>query len=106
MRSSLGHMLPGHRPDGSRIVVEIALNADLMLEANGAERADTLLHEMAHVADYLESGHRGHGASWRDWARRVGCRPTTLYDRPVATRSRRLDTVRRVPPLPPALLKA
>lgn len=103
MKSALGHMRPGEGPDGCRYVVEIALNVDLMLAANGAERVDTLLHEMAHVADYLESGGRGHGRSWRAWARRVGCRPTTLYDRPVRYRSRRSDRVTRIPPLPPAL---
>ena len=104
MKSALGHMRPGERADGSRYVVEIAMNIDLMLVGNGAERVDTLLHEMAHVADYLESGSRGHGSSWRAWARRVGCRPTTLYDRPVVYRSRRQGRVTRVPPLPPVLL--
>lgn len=103
MRSSLGYMLPGDDPDRGRVVVEIALNVDLMLKGNGAERIDTLLHEMAHAADYLLTGHRGHGRSWRDWARRVGCRPGRLYDRPVRSRRRRAAAVTRVPPLPPAL---
>lgn len=103
MRSALGHMLPGEHPGGERRVIEIALNVDLMLPGNGAERADTLLHEMAHVADYLESGGRGHGRSWKEWARHVGCRPTTLYDRPVRFRRRRSDSVLRVPPLPQSL---
>jgi len=103
MKSALGHMLPGERPDGTRYAIEIALNVDLMLAGNGAERVDTLLHEMAHVADYLGSGGRGHGSSWREWARRVGCRPTTLYDRPVVFRPRRRDRVTRVPPLPAPL---
>ena len=103
MRSALGHMMPAPEDDGERRVLEIALNVDLMLPGNGAERADTLLHEMAHVADYLESGHRGHGRSWQEWAHRVGCRPTTLYDRPVRFRRRRKDVVLRVPPLPSAL---
>lgn len=100
MKSALGHMLPGEDVDGRRVAAEIALNVDLMLEDNGAERVDTLLHEMAHVADYLDSGHRGHGESWREWAKRVGCRPVTLYERPVAYRARRRDPVTRVPPLP------
>mgnify|MGYP001343543695 CR=1 FL=1 len=103
MRSSLGYMLPGEDPDRGRVVVEIALNVDLMLEGNGAERIDTLLHEMAHAADYLLTGHRDHGRSWRDCARRVGCRPGRLYDRPVRSRRRRATAVTRVPPLPPAL---
>ena len=106
MRSTLGHMLPDEDAGGARRVAEIALNVDLMLEGNGAERIDTLLHEMAHAADYLESGARGHGPTWRSWARRVGCRPTTLYDRPVRARRRKKDPVLRVPPLPPALLGA
>jgi hypothetical protein len=103
MRSSLGHMMPGRHRNGHRYVVEIALNVDLLLSGNGAERVDTLLHEMAHAADYLTSGERGHGPSWRAWARYVGCRPTTLYDRPVRRRRRRTSAVTRVPPLPPAL---
>jgi len=102
MSSSLGYMLPGEK-DGRRAVVEIALNVDLMLEGNGAERIDTLLHEMAHAAAYLLTGHRGHGRSWRDWARRAGCRPGRLYDRPVRARRRRRAAVTRVPPLPPPL---
>lgn len=105
MQSSLGHMLPAEDVAGQRWVEEIALNVDLMLERNGAERVDTLLHEMAHVADYLETGHRGHGASWQAWAKRVGCRPTRLYDRPVARRRRRTAAVTRVPPLPDALAR-
>lgn len=105
MKSALGHMRPGGASgDDGRHVVEIALNVDLLLAGNGAERADTLLHEMAHAADYLESGHRGHGPSWRIWARRVGCRPKTLYDRPVRYRGRRRDPVTRVPPLPAPLI--
>jgi hypothetical protein len=103
MRSALGHMLPAPDEGSERRVAEIALNVDLMLEGNGAERVDTLLHEMAHVADYLLSGHRGHGKSWRDWARRVGCRPERLHDRPVRRRRRRSVAVTRVPPLPLAL---
>ena len=102
MKSALGHMLPGGGED-ARYVVEIALNVDLMLEPNGAERIDTLLHEMAHAADYLEHGNRDHGRTWREWATRVGCTPQTLYDRPVHRRARRGDAVDRVPPLPRAL---
>ncbi|MEX2466221.1 MAG: SprT family zinc-dependent metalloprotease [Gemmatimonadota bacterium] len=103
MRSSLGHMMPGRHRNGHRYVVEIALNVDLLLAGNGAERVDTLLHEMAHAADYLRSGEHGHGASWRAWAKSVGCRPTTLYDRPVRRRRSRRTVVTRVPPLPRAL---
>jgi len=103
MRSALGHMLPSDDEDEGRRVVEIALNVDLMLQGNGAERIDTLLHEMAHVADYLRTGNRGHGPSWQRWARRAGCHPTTLYERPVRFRRNRRAPVTRVPPLPPAL---
>jgi hypothetical protein len=103
MKSTLGHMLPGEDGVGKRVVVEIALNVDLMLDGNDSERVDTLLHEMAHAADYLLTGRRGHGASWREWARKVGCQPGRLYDRPVRTRRRRTAPVTRVPPPPPPL---
>jgi hypothetical protein len=104
MSSCLGHMLPGGSPDGRRHIIEIALSVDLMLAGNGAERVDTLLHEMAHAADFLESGQRGHGRSWRAWARRAGCRPARLHERPLRRRRRRSDAVTRVPPLPATLL--
>lgn len=103
MRTSLGHMLPGVRPDGRRYVAEIALNVDLMLAGNGPERVDTLLHEMAHAADWLFNGNRGHGPTWKAWARKARCRPDREYRRPVKRRRRRSDAVTRVPPLPPAL---
>jgi hypothetical protein len=103
MVSSLGHMLPADGVQGPRRVAEIALNVDLMLPGNGAERLDTLLHEMAHAADFLESGNRGHGESWREWARRVGARPNRIYERPVVRRRRRRTRVTRVPPLPTPL---
>ncbi len=103
MSSSLGHMIPGWSRARGRYVVEIALNIDLMLEGNGPERIDTLLHEMAHVADYLFEGNRGHGSSWKAWARRAGCRAESRYERSVVRRRRRRQSVTRVPPLPPAL---
>jgi len=103
MKSTLGHMLPGEERDGRRHVVEIALNADLLLEGNDRARLDTLLHEMAHAADYLLTGRRGHGASWRAWARTVGCEPSRIVDRPVRARRRRTAATTHVPPLAPPL---
>lgn len=103
MITSLGHMLPGVHDNGRRTVLEIALSEDLMLPGNGAERVDTLLHEMAHAADYLFDGNRDHGSSWREWARLAGCRAQRLYERPVRRRRNRRRRVTRVPPLPPAL---
>ena len=103
MRSALGHMLPGRSGDDERRIVEIALNVDLMLAGNGPERVDTLLHEMAHAADYLLNGHSDHGPSWREQAQQAGCSPETLYHKPVRRRIRRDESVTRVPPLPHAL---
>lgn len=103
MSSSLGHMIPAYDRVRGRYVVEIALNIDLMLEGNGPERIDTLLHEMAHAADYLFEGNRGHGSTWKMWARRAGCRAESRYERSVVRRRRRRQSVTRVPPLPPAL---
>jgi len=103
MTSALGHMRPGRSSDGRRYVVEIALSLDLMLPGNGPERVETLLHEMAHAADYLDSGHRGHGPSWKAWARRIGCRPLRLNPGEVQRRPQRSDALTRLPPLPAAL---
>lgn len=103
MTTTLGHMRPGRMPDGRPYVVEIALSLDLLLAGNGPERVETLLHEMAHAADYLDSGHCGHGPSWKEWARRVGCRPLRLSPRQVRRRPHRSDALTRVPPLPVAL---
>ena len=47
MSASLGHVIPAVDRRRGRYVEELALNVDLMLEGNGAERMDTLLHEMA-----------------------------------------------------------
>jgi hypothetical protein len=75
MRRRLGHMRPGTSPGGERVVVEIALNHHLLRAANHHLLLDTLLHEMAHAADWLVDGRAGHGPSWRGWARRAGCQP-------------------------------
>jgi len=99
MRISLGQMVPGLR-DGRPVVVEIALNVDLMLPGNGHARLDTLLHEMAHAADYLFDGQTGHGETWRKWARRAGCVAQACTTSPIRRRRRRDHTVTRVPPLP------
>ena len=97
--SRLGQMVPGTY-DGRRIVLEIALNVDLMLRGNGRERLDTLVHEMAHAADWLFDGGEGHGPSWRKWAQRVGCQTVTCTTSPIVQRVDRTKRVRRVPPLP------
>jgi hypothetical protein len=61
---------------------------------------DTLLHEMAHAADFLETGAVGHGPGWRRWARRVGCDPRAVCLGSVRARRVRSGQVRRVPALP------
>jgi hypothetical protein len=99
MTTRLGQMVPGV-VDGRRAVLEIALNVDLLLEGNGRERLDTLLHEMAHAADYLYHGETGHGESWRRWARRAGCDDRALCHARIRRRRRRADPVTRVPTLP------
>ncbi|HEU5210078.1 MAG TPA: SprT family zinc-dependent metalloprotease [Longimicrobiales bacterium] len=63
------------RRGGNRVVVEIALNVDLLLRGNERHLEETLLHEMAHAEAWLAHGHRGHGPVWRAIARRVGCEP-------------------------------
>jgi len=98
MRSRLGHMVPGEI-DGRRRVLEIALNVDLMLSGNGRIRLDTLVHEMAHAADWVFDGEVGHGPTWRWWAERAGCDATACETGRIRHR-RRGQRVTRVPPLP------
>jgi hypothetical protein len=45
-------MVPGDCAD-KRVVLEIALNVDLMMQGNGRERVDTIVHEMAHAAYWI-----------------------------------------------------
>jgi hypothetical protein len=101
MTTRIGQMVPGAH-DGVRSVVEIALNVDLMLEGNGRERIDTLVHEMAHAAAWLF--HRGldHGPTWRRWAHYAGCKVTACADQPIRRRARGVSQVTRVPRLPEA----
>lgn len=79
----LGQLVPA-TVDGKRTIREIALAADLMLPANDAVRIDTLLHEMAHAANYLVDGEVGHGPRWRMWARKAGCRDRATCIAPFA----------------------
>jgi hypothetical protein len=85
MKTRFGQMVPGYR-NGQRYVVELALNVDLMLEGNGRERIDTLLHEMAHAAEWLLDGKVGHGPGWKFWARYVGCSEKACADAPIRRR--------------------
>ena len=97
--SRLGQMVASSNGD-QRIVAEVALHADLMLAANDAARLDTLLHEMAHAANYLFEGAVGHGPRWRDWARSVGCDERATCTAPIRRRRRRAAPSTRVPALP------
>ena len=101
MKSRLGQMVPGVR-NGQRAVIEIALNVDLMLSGNGRMRLDTMVHEMAHAADYLFNGNVGHGQSWKDWAEYSGCDAAACTHGRIRRRRRGLKTVDRVPSLPKA----
>jgi hypothetical protein len=97
--SRLGQMVAGS-VGARRVVVEIALHVDLMLPANDPGRLDTLLHEMAHVANYIFDGEVGHGRRWREWARSAGCRERATCTAPIEPRDRRHALPTRVPPLP------
>ena len=94
-------MVPGVDDAGGRYVVEIALNADLMLPGNDEVRNETLIHEMAHVADLLEHGRVGHGPTWRAIAIRVGCAPTACHTGSIRRRRPGTPPSPRVPPWTP-----
>lgn len=98
MKSRLGHMKPG-MIEGRRRVLEIALNVDLMMSGNDRVRIDTIVHEMAHAADWLFDGEVGHGPTWQWWAERAGCESRACTTGPMRKRPRG-TRVTRVPALP------
>lgn len=98
MRTRLGQMMPGRDPEGGFRVVEIALNADLMLAGNDGIRTETLVHEMAHAADLLEHGNVGHGPTWRRIALRAGCDPRATRYGSIRRRPAGTPPSIRVPP--------
>jgi hypothetical protein len=97
--SRLGQMVSG-LIGGKRVVLEIALNVDLMLQENGREHVDTFVHEMAHAADWIFDGGEGHGHTWHRWAQRARCQMVTCTSSPIVQWVDRTIRVRRVPPLP------
>jgi hypothetical protein len=99
MTTRVGQLVPGVR-NGVRFIVELALNVDLMLEGNGRERIDTLVHEMAHGAEWLFDGEIGHGPGWRHWARYAGCSEKACADEPIRRRVPGHPHATRVPRLP------
>ena len=98
MSRRLGHVSYS-RGRGERVVLEIALNVDLMLQGNEQALVDTLLHEMAHAEAWLLHAHRGHGGVWRGIAERVGCEARACSDMRIRRRRRNTDLT-RVPAIP------
>lgn len=78
MARRFGHVEYRRVKGAGREIAELALNLDLLIEGNERHLLDTLLHEMAHVEAWVVHGHRGHGAVWRQIARRVGCEVRAL----------------------------
>lgn len=97
MRTRYGQVRLHRRADGRRVVVDIALHADLMLPGNDRDRHDTLLHEMAHAEAWLLHGHAGHGEQWKRIARRVGCSDAACAPRELKRRPDGRPPTDRVP---------
>lgn len=97
MRSRLGQVKLWRDRWGRRSVIELALNADLMLPENDANRRDTLLHEMAHIEAWLAYGDGGHGDAWKEIARRAGCIDLACAGRGPRRRGRGQAPTERVP---------
>jgi hypothetical protein len=97
MTSRLGQVKLWRDRWGRRSVIELALNADLMLPENDANRMDTLLHEMAHIEAWLVYGDGGHGDDWKRIARRVGCIDLACAGRGPRRRGRGRPPTDRVP---------
>lgn len=103
MARRFGHV-EYRRRAGARQISELALNVDLLIHGNEKHLLDTLLHEMAHVEAWVLHGHRGHGATWKRIARRVGCEVRALSW--VRIRRRREGDVADVPDLDALLARA
>lgn len=99
MSRRFGHVYYGTGRRGVRLIEEIALNVDLMMEGNEAHLLDTLLHEMAHAEAWLLHGHREHGDAWRIVAERVGCEPKACSMVRIRRRRDASTPVTRVPRL-------
>lgn len=97
MKSRLGQVKLYRDRWGRRSVIELALNADLMLPENDANRVDTLLHEMAHIDAWLNHGDGGHGEAWKECARNVGCIDLACAGRGPRRRARGQRPTDRVP---------
>ena len=97
MTSRLGQVKLWRDRWGRRSVIELALNADLMLPENDDNRLDTLLHEMAHIDAWLHYGDGGHGDAWKECARRVGCIDLACAGRGPRRRGRGQTPTDRVP---------
>ena len=97
MTSRLGQVKLWRDRWGRRSVIELALNADLMLPENDENRTDTLLHEMAHIEAWLLHGDGGHGEAWKECARRVGCIDLACAGRGPRRRGRGEPPTDRVP---------
>jgi hypothetical protein len=100
MSRRFGHVYYATARNGSRMIEEIALNVDLMMEGNEAHLLDTLLHEMSHAEAWLLRGHREHGEEWREIARRVGCEAKACSMVRIRRRRGKRTPVTRVPRLP------
>lgn len=99
MSRRFGHVYYGVGPNRVRLIEEIALNVDLMIEGNERHLLDTLLHEMAHGEAWLLHGHREHGPVWRAVALRVGCEPRACSMVRIRRRRGARTPVTRVPRL-------
>ena len=99
MSRRFGHVSYAQTIRGERKVAELALNIDLLLPGNERALLDTLLHEMAHIEAWLVQGHREHGLTWREIARRVGCEPKACTRMRMRRRKGGVGTVTHVPAL-------
>jgi hypothetical protein len=99
MTRRFGHVSYAQTVRGERKVAELALNIDLLLPGNERALLDTLLHEMAHIEAWLLQGHREHGRTWREIARRVGCEATACTRMRLRRRKAGVGPVTHVPAL-------
>ena len=103
MSNRYGHVIFYRTASGTRTVLELAINLQLLADGNDALLLDTMLHEMAHVEAWLQRGHRGHGATWKRICLRIGCAPRACTQVRPPARSGPVDRVPTLPVLAPVM---
>jgi len=69
-----------HRFGSCNITKKVITLSSRLTSNNGIEEVkDTILHEVAHALDYIETKHWGHGPTWKRICVRIGAKPKACF---------------------------